>query len=127
MAAGFHADPSGEFGGLGTGQGVLPTGDLAGADLLDGGCDADPVLQPVSDGRPAEVVSGQFEVGADLMDGVIGEHGDEGVGTDLVVVLVLDGPQAEFALQGAERGLYFLDLQVLFHYVLQVPVDAAGA
>ncbi len=69
----------------------------------------------------------QIQVGADLMDGVIGEHGDEEVGTDLVVVLVPDGPQAEFALRGAEHGLHFRDLQVLFHDVLQVPVDAVGA
>ena len=74
-------------------------------------------MQPVADGRPAEVLSGLFEAGADKVDGVIGEHGDEEVGTDLVVALVPDGPQARFALQGAEHGLDFRDLQVLFHDV----------
>lgn len=34
VAAGFHADPSGDFRGRGAGQDVLPTGDLADADLL---------------------------------------------------------------------------------------------
>ena len=104
MAAGLDADPPGDFRGLGRGQDILPTGDLAGGDLLDGGGNPDPVLEPVSDGHPAEVVSGQFEAGADHVDGVIGEHGDEEVGTDLVVALVPDGTQTEFALQGAELG-----------------------
>ena len=49
VAAGLDADPPGDFHSLGRGQDILPTGDLAGGDLLDCGCDADPVLQPVSD------------------------------------------------------------------------------
>ena len=98
IAVGLDAYPSCDFCGLCRGQDILPTGDPAGADLLVGGGYADPVPEPVADRRLAEVVSAHLEAGADQVDGVIRKHGDEEVGSDLVVALVPDGAQTEFAI-----------------------------
>ena len=48
IIAGLDADPSRDFLGHGRGEDVLPTGDPAGADLLDSGGHANPVPEPIA-------------------------------------------------------------------------------
>ena len=105
VVAGRHPGSAGDFRGLGGGQGVLSTADLAGTDLLDGGRYPDPVAKPISNGCPAAVVSGQLEAGAGQVYGVVGAYRDEQASADLVVALVPDGAEAEFAFPGAEHAL----------------------
>ncbi len=120
MVAGRDADPSRGFRGPGKGRDVLPTGDLATADFLDGCGHANPVPEPTADRGSAEVVSGQLAAGTDQVNGVIGQHGHEELGSDLVVDLVPNGAQTEVASRRAKYGLDFHDLEIPFDDVLRV-------
>ena len=103
--------------------------DVEGAAVLaaEGGSDPVLALEDAAQGGPACGLTEPGEASADDLYELVGEDGDEQVSVGTVLLLVEDGAQAEFGLEGAEHGFEIGEHGVGAPEGFLIPVTEIGA